>query len=51
MGGTMKKAFINLLANLSHSINIMFIAENMIEKTYQNLLVQDYYRKICGVGG
>lgn len=51
MGGKMTKAFMNLLANLSHSINIMFIAENMIEKTYQNLLIEDYYRKISGVGG
>jgi len=26
MGGKMTKAFITILANLSHSINIMFIA-------------------------
>ncbi len=47
----MTKAFITILANLSHSINIMFIAESMIEKTYQNFLTQDYGHRISGVGG
>ena len=47
----MTKAFITILANLSHSINIMFIAETMIEKTYQGFLSEDYYNKISGVGG
>jgi len=51
MGGKMTKAFITILANLSHSINIMFIAESMIEKTYQGFLTQDYVNRISGVGG
>jgi hypothetical protein len=41
MGGKMTKAFITILANLSHSINIMFIAESMIEGTYQDFLEEE----------
>jgi hypothetical protein len=41
MGGKMTKAFITILANLSHSINIMFIAESMIEATYQDFLEEE----------
>ena len=47
----MTKAFITILANLSHSINIMFIAESMIENTYQQFLNQDYVNRIIGYGG
>ncbi len=47
----MTKAFITILANLSHSINIMFIAESMIENTYQNFLAEDYVHRISGLGG
>lgn len=35
MGGTMSKAFINVLSNLSHSINILYIATNLISSSLQ----------------
>lgn len=35
MGGTMSKAFTNILANLSHTINILYIATNLISNSLQ----------------
>jgi hypothetical protein len=35
MGGNMKNAFINKLSNLSHSININYIAKQLVEIYFQ----------------
>jgi hypothetical protein len=42
MGGKMTKAFINILSNLSHSINILYIATNLIQISLQKILILDY---------
>lgn len=46
MGGTMSKAFVNIMANLSHSINILYIATNLISASLQHELMQDYESKL-----
>jgi len=38
----MSKAFITILTNLSHSINMMYVAESLIKQTYQEFLTIDY---------
>lgn len=38
MGGKMTKAFINILSNLSHSINILYIATNLIQVSLQRVV-------------
>ena len=43
MGGKMTKAFINILSNLSHSINILYLATNLIQLSLQRVLLRDYY--------
>lgn len=35
MGGKMSHAFINILHNLSHEINILYIAKNLIQYSLQ----------------
>lgn len=46
MGGKMTKAFINILSNLSHSINILYIATNLIQLSLQRILIQDFDQKL-----
>lgn len=46
MGGKMTKAFINILSNLSHSINILYIARNLIQQNLQNEMIDDLYQKL-----
>jgi hypothetical protein len=38
MGGKMTKAFTNILSNLSHSINILYLATNLIQTSLQCVL-------------
>ena len=42
MGGKMTKAFINILSDLSHSINILYIATNLIQISLQRILLRDF---------
>ena len=42
MGGKMTKAFTNILSNLSHSINILYIATNLIQVSLHNVQASDY---------
>lgn len=42
----MTKAFINILSDLSHSINILYIATNMIHLSLQRILNKDYMEKL-----
>lgn len=42
----MTKAFINILSNLSHSINILYIATNLIQISLQKILILDYDEKL-----
>lgn len=46
MGGKMTKAFINILSNLSHSINILYLATNLIQISLQKVLINDYSQKL-----
>lgn len=46
MGGKMTKAFINILSNLSHSINILYLATNLIQISFQRILLQDFAQKL-----
>lgn len=46
MGGKMTKAFINILSDLSHSINILYIATNMVNVSLQKILIRDYMEKL-----
>lgn len=46
MGGKMSHAFTNILANLSHSINILYIATNLISESLQKELIEDYDSKL-----
>lgn len=46
MGGKMTKAFVNILSNLSHSINILYIVQDLVKNTLQNFLDQDYLSKL-----
>ena len=46
MGGKMTKAFINILSDLSHSINILYIASNLIHLSLQRILYQDFMQKL-----
>lgn len=45
MGGKMTKAFINILSNLSHSINILYIATNLIQVSLQKIVENDLIQK------
>jgi len=45
MGGKMTKAFINILSDLSHNINIYYIATNLIQLSLQRLLQDDLSQK------
>lgn len=38
----MSHAFTNILANLSHSINILYIATNLISASLQKGLAEDF---------
>jgi len=51
MGGKMSKAFITILTNLAHSINMMYVAESLIKLTYQDFLSTEYQNKLSGIGG
>lgn len=42
MGGKMSHAFINILSNLSHSINILYIATNLISVSLHRTQEADY---------
>lgn len=42
----MTKAFINILSNLSHSINILYLATNLIQLSLQRILIRDYGEKL-----
>ena len=42
----MTKAFINILSDLSHSINILYIANNMVHVSLQRILMRDYMEKL-----
>lgn len=46
MGGKMTKAFTNILSNLSHSINILYIATNLIQVSLHNVQASDYQSKL-----
>ena len=46
MGGKMTKAFINILSDLSHSINILYIATNLIHISLQRILLRDFGEKL-----
>lgn len=46
MGGKMSYAFTNVLSNLSHSINILYIATNLIQLSLHRELVEDYETKL-----
>ena len=46
MGGKMTKAFINILSNLSHSINILYIATNLIQVSLQRVMQRDFYTQM-----
>lgn len=46
MGGKMTKAFINILSDLSHSINIFYLATNLIETSLQRILQRDLNEKL-----
>lgn len=46
MGGKMSHAFTNILSNLSHSINILYIATNLISVSLSRTLEQDYQSKL-----
>ena len=41
----MTKAFINILSNLSHSINILYIVQNLVQNSLQNFMTSDYESK------
>lgn len=41
MGGKMSYAFTNVLSNLSHSINILYIATNLIQKSLHKTIAHD----------
>ena len=42
MGGKMSYAFTNILSNLSHSINILYIATNLIQLSLHRELTKDF---------
>lgn len=42
----MTKAFINILSNLSHSINILYIANSLVVASLQGCLEVDYTEKL-----
>ena len=42
----MTKAFINILSDLSHTINILYIAENLIHLSLQRFQDRDFYSKL-----
>lgn len=46
MGGKMSRAFTNILANLSHSINILYIATDMIRVSLHSVMEKDYDSKL-----
>ena len=46
MGGKMTKAFTNILSNLSHSINILYISSNLVQSTLHTLLEKDYEARL-----
>ncbi len=46
MGGKMTKAFINILEDLSHMINIMYISTNLVQSSLRIELEKDYYYKL-----
>lgn len=42
MGGRMSHAFTNVLADLSHSINIFYIVNTLIKASLQDYMMKDY---------
>ena len=46
MGGKMTRAFINILSNLSHSINILYIATNLTQTSLYYIQEDDLYKKL-----
>lgn len=38
----MTKAFTNILANLSHTMNILYISKSLVQSTLHDFLVKDY---------
>ena len=42
MGGKMSFAFTNILENLSHSINILYIATNLISASLHQTISSDF---------
>ncbi len=46
MGGKMTKAFINILSNLSHSIDILYLANTLVKTSFQRNLETDYLQKL-----
>jgi hypothetical protein len=46
MGGKMTRAFTNILSNLSHSINILYIATNLIQDSLHHTLMSEYEKKL-----
>jgi hypothetical protein len=46
MGGKMTKAFINILSNLSHSINILYLATNLVHINFQRVLENELSQRL-----
>jgi hypothetical protein len=46
MGGKMTKAFINILSDLSHTINILYLAENLVHNSLQRIQSRDFDQQL-----
>ena len=46
MGGKMTKAFINILSDLSHMINILYLSTNLVQISLKRELEKDYMNKL-----
>ena len=46
MGGKMTKAFINILSDLSHTINILYLSTNLVQGALRKELYKDYLNKL-----
>lgn len=46
MGGKMTKAFTNILSDLSHSINILYLASNLVHINFQRVLENEFAQRL-----
>jgi hypothetical protein len=46
MGGKMTKAFINILSNQSHLVNIIYISANLVQGSLQRAQESDFHTKL-----